>query len=57
MAEEKANDKLQTDSIIKFKINTYNVIFDQVIPSLQKHFENHSQLYNDFSIFNSRVFL
>ncbi|KAL4142015.1 hypothetical protein QTP88_004547 [Uroleucon formosanum] len=44
---EIADDEAQTDPMLKFNINVYNVIYDQIITSLKKRFETHGQFYND----------
>lgn len=57
MPRENANDQPQTDPKLKYEINVYNVIYDQIISSLEKRFNTHGKLYEDISYLNPELFI
>lgn len=57
MFGENANDQPQTNPKLKYEINVYNVIYDQIISSLEKRFNTHGKLYEDISYLNPQYFI
>lgn len=57
MSGENANDQPQTDPKLKYEINVYNIIYDQIISSLEKRFNTHGKLYEDISYLNPQYFI
>jgi hypothetical protein len=49
MPEKKSSDEPTIDPNNYFKINVHNVVYDQILVSLEKRFESHSRFYNDVS--------
>jgi len=49
MPGETSSDEPQNDPNSRFEIGVYNVVYDQIITSLEKRFGSHSQLYYDVS--------
>jgi len=56
MSRENMYDQVQTDPKLKFEINVYNVVYNQIISSLEKRFETHSKLYEDISYLHPQYF-
>jgi len=56
MSGENMYDQVQTDPKLKFEINVYNVVYNQIISSLEKRFETHSKLYEDISYLHPQYF-
>lgn len=56
MPGEKTHNETPENSITRFKTQVFNVVYDQVISSLNNRFESHGDLYTEISLLDPRYF-
>jgi len=50
------HEETPENSIFRFKTQVFNVVYDQVVSSLNNHFKSHGDLYKEISLLDSRYF-
>lgn len=56
MFGEKTHDETPENSITRFKTQVFNVVYYQVVSSLNNRFESHGDLYKEISLLDPRYF-
>lgn len=54
MPGKKTRDEIPENSITRFKTQVFNVVYDQVVSSLNNRFERHGDLYKEISLLDPR---
>jgi len=56
MPGENTRDETPENSIFRFKTQVFNVVYDQVVSSLNNRFKSHGDLYKKISLLDPRYF-
>ncbi|CAI6356590.1 unnamed protein product [Macrosiphum euphorbiae] len=56
MPGENTHDETPENSIFRFKTQVFNVVYDQVVSSLNNRFKSHGDLYKESSLLDPRYF-